>query len=314
MRRFVLTLFGVFLGAVLLAQQTIFDFESLVMPDTGFWNGSDTSVYQGGYGDGNVFFYNSYNAAWDAWSGFAFSNWTDTTTEGFANQWSTYAGQAFSGENFGLAYIPSDWNNNYQLIPVKCEFSSPQYPVSIAVTNTTYTALAIKNGTNFSQPFEDGDYYVVKIYGYYQGEVTDSVVHFLADYRDGNTFVQKDWQVINLTSLGLTDSLKFTVFSTDTGQYGTNTPAYFCFDDFVYSSEEPSVVASANQVRIYPNPAADFIYTTLKANKIEIFDLTGKKVLEGNGSFLDISGLNPGVYSARIINDDKIYNAKFVKN
>jgi hypothetical protein len=45
-------------------------------------------------------------------------------------------------------------------------------------------------------------------------------------------YILKEWEWLDLTSLGLVTSLNFALESSDVGEYGMNTPAYFCIDDF----------------------------------------------------------------------------------
>ncbi|HTM65699.1 MAG TPA: T9SS type A sorting domain-containing protein [Flavipsychrobacter sp.] len=57
------------------------------------------------------------------------------------------------------------------------------------------------------------------------------------------------------------------------------------------------VIESPPTTMFYPNPATGFIETTeAEVQKITVFDLTGKMLLEGSGRRIDISSLNPGVY------------------
>ncbi len=318
MKRFFTFIFVLMWGASLIAQTQTFTLDDLILPDTGYWNGADTTNYNGGFGNQDLFFINHYTESnWGGyWDGFAFSNWTDTTTEGYTNQWSVYAGEAHSGDIFGIGYVPSDLNT-YQLIPITVNFQTPQYPVSIWITNSTYTALAIKNGTSFSEPFSDGDYYYVKILGFKDGNITDSVIHYLADYRNNGHFVQKDWQEVDLTPLGQVDSLKFTVFSTDVGQYGTNTPTYFCFDDLSYSSTEPTIVNTKDiKLTVYPNPATEWIHinSNKKIENSAIYDLNGKLLTSTHKTTINVKNIPAGIYILEVKTDEGVYRAKFVKN
>src|SRR5690554_4768429 len=96
-----------FLASALLAvttlkAQTTVDFEDLSLPaavDT-FYNGSDEA---GGFTSGGVTFGNAYNTEWGSWSGFSYSNITDNTTAGFANQYSAIPGVGVnSSENYAV--------------------------------------------------------------------------------------------------------------------------------------------------------------------------------------------------------------------
>ena len=53
---------------------------------------------------------------------------------------------------------------------------------------------------------------------------------YLADYRDGKTEVLNTWKWFDWTSIANAAYINFELSSTDIGEYGMNTPAYFCMD------------------------------------------------------------------------------------
>jgi len=67
-----------------------------------------------------------------------------------------------------------------------------------------------------------------------------------------------------------------------------------------------------------PNPAQDMVYLTFENElemsevKVEIRDVLGRLIYEGNSKVLDISVLNPGVYTVSIVKNDKIFSQKIV--
>jgi len=52
-----------------------------------------------------------------------------------------------------------------------------------------------------------------------------------------------------------------------------------------------------NSLGMYPNPAATTINIVGNEGTVEIFNMTGAKVLEATGSVIDISGLSAGIYN-----------------
>lgn len=71
-----------------------------------------------------------------------------------------------------------------------------------------------------------------------------------------------------------------------------------------------------NKVKLTPNPTSDIlnIKTDLKINKVEIFDISGRKLnskLEGNK--IDVTGLQSGTYLINIETKDGITTEKFIK-
>jgi hypothetical protein len=61
---------------------------------------------------------------------------------------------------------------------------------------------------------------------------TGKVEFYLADFRNGKSLIVKDWTYVDLSSLKLVDRIKCTLTSSDNGDYGMNTPGYFCIDNF----------------------------------------------------------------------------------
>jgi hypothetical protein len=299
-----------------ISQTQVFTFDNLVLPEIGYWNGSDQSVYNQGYfGDENIHFPNTYIQDWQYWENFAFSNWIDNTTQGYDNQWSNFTGGAASGNIFGLAYIPNDWQNSYQTIPIHIDFSQNVNIESIKITNSTYTALTIINGGGASTPFTTDDYYKIIIYGEINGEYTDSLELMLADFINGNNSVIDEWIEIDLSSIGEISSLYFDVRSSDVGDYGINTPTYFCLDDISYSFPINISETSDNFFTVYPNPASNLISLNENYENIEIIDLNGLivKSVDFQTQNIDISNLISGTYIIRLKNENEIKTSKFIK-
>lgn len=71
---------------------------------------------------------------------------------------------------------------------------------------------------------------------------------------------------------------------------------------------------SKNHINIYPNPVKDILNFD-KNNKLqyEIYDITGKFVLNGNNNNVDVSAIEKGVYILKLIKDDIISTQKFIK-
>ncbi len=204
------------------------DFQSVELESESYWNGSDGS---GGMTIEKATFNNSYNADWGSWSGFAFSNVTDIETPGWANQYSAYIGSG------------ADANNTYAVSFVTGEvasitFSSKVNMVSAKFTNSTYPYLSMLNGDGYAKKFEDGDWFKLTITGYNDAEQVATFDYYLADYRNSETNIIEDWTKVNLDKFEGINKLVFTLSSTDNGDYGMNTPAYFCMDDLVYKFME----------------------------------------------------------------------------
>ncbi|MBI5219991.1 MAG: DUF4465 domain-containing protein [Bacteroidia bacterium] len=214
--------------------QTLSTFENLTLPADSFWNGSD---YSGGFTNGAGYFVNSFTdwgGGITSWAGYAYSNMKDTTTPGYANQYSAFAGSGFGGSsNFAIGYC-------YPTTKIKLnESQRPKVVEGFYVSNTTYAVIAMRDGDAYCKIFggvtgNDPDWFKLSVWGYHNGAPTDTVAFYLADYRFANNdsdYIVKDWRWVDLASLGNIDSIEMVLSSTDNGQYGMNTPAYYCMDN-----------------------------------------------------------------------------------
>lgn len=213
-----------------LAQQVV-DFEDLTLPPESFYNGSNGA---GGFTSRGAYFNNSYNPTFGSWSGWSYSNTTNTTTPGFTNQYSAYTGGGFNGSsNYGVAYTFSPGD---AYIDLPTGFSAQ----SARITNTTYAALSILNGDQFAKKFggasgNDPDFFRLTIRGLDASNATVGTVDFyLADYRfqdNSQDYLVDTWELVDLSSLAGAERLSFAVTSSDIGPFGLNTPAYFALDN-----------------------------------------------------------------------------------
>ena len=242
--------------------QTVADFENIGLSQGEWLDGSDLS---GGWPSGNVFFHNSFDVDYFIWSGWAISATTDTETPGFGNQFSAIAGEGVDGSNtyaVGYAFDPNVLHLTGEAIGAEVE--------GMYVTNSTYAYLSMRDGDYFSKKFggetgEDPDFFLLTIKGYYNGVLTaDSVKLYLADYRSNDSdgdFIRNEWRWVDLKSLGNVDSLWMQLSSTDVGQFGMNTPAFFCIDNLTTSDGTTSVFdVTTRQLDVYPNPASEVIH------------------------------------------------------
>lgn len=131
-------------------------------------------------------------------------------------------------------------------------FDNEYYPQEVAICQNTNTLKALTEGLYPARPFTDKDTLTVIISGIDdQYQETQSVEYHLA--VDG--VFNKAWTKVNLSSIGKTWGLSFRMKSTDTGQYGINTPAYFALDGIKISDSNIATndvvigVNAATQVR-----------------------------------------------------------------
>ena len=94
----------------------------------------------------------------------------------------------------------------------------------------------MKNGDSFAKKFVKGDYFKLIVKGYSKGVEKTRVEVYLADFRSENTnehFIQKNWKKIPTPYFDNIDEVRFNLESSDNGQWGINTPAYFVLDNLV---------------------------------------------------------------------------------
>ena len=214
-------------------------FEDLKLPQESYWNGADGSA---GFASGGVRFKNTYNAEWEFWDGFAYSNITDTHAEGLEGQYNAIPGSGQGrSANYGVAYV--GW-----LEPPTLTLSRPQTLQGFYVTNDNFAYYAMLNGSAPAKKFggETGDapdWFKLTILGKdAAGDATGKVDFYLADFRfadNSQDYIVNSWRFVDLTSLGEVKTLQFALDSSDKETYGINTPGYFCIDTIV---PEPATV------------------------------------------------------------------------
>ncbi len=198
---------------------------------------------------GGVSFGNSYNITYGSWSGFAYSDCTDQTTSGYTNQFSAYTVSASGGSgNYGIAcgsvngLDPTDPAQLAQLPYLTLPFGARIQ--SALVTNTTYAALSMLYGDQFAKQFGTGadpyDWFALTVYGTNANGalLANSVTFYLADYRQLNgtpDYIVSQWTSSDLSSLAGATCLYFNLTSSDVGEFGMNTPAYFAINDIHYA-------------------------------------------------------------------------------
>lgn len=221
-------------GMAQAAAPVVSTFEDLTVPASGhFLPGASTSFVSGAASFNHDFTEFFPGCCWSGWS---YSNQTDNTTPGFENQYSALPGAGAGGSStYAVAYLGAP----------AITFAAPALVNSLAVTNTTYTGLSMKLGDGFAKKFggadgSDPDFLKLTITGLNAaGLVTGSVDTYLADYRFADSaqdHVLDQWRTVDLSSLGVVQSLRFGMASSDVGSFGMNTPAYFAIDNLSVSA------------------------------------------------------------------------------
>ncbi len=285
--------------------QTTSDFEGFTLAPDSFLNGSDGSM---GFSDGNIRLLNDYNSEWDSWSGWAISSFTDTTTPGFTNQYSSISGIGAEGS---AAYAVS-FVSGVSLLHTT-DAAEGGTVEGFYINNATYAYLSMRDGDAFAKKFggEDGndpDFFYLSIKEYGDRNVNnDSLIVYLADYRsDDNTedYIIDEWTYVDLTRFENVDTLSFQLYSSDNGMFGMNTPAYFCIDNFTTTDMKLTAVEDVekSKVTVYPNPTSGLIHCTGTGylSSYALYDIYGNLLetaqIESNDFELDISARPSGNY------------------
>jgi hypothetical protein len=164
--------------------------------------------------------------------GIAISRWNDKETEGYTNQCSVFYGTHNAG-NGGYQNSPtfavSYGNSSVAFVDntKECVFDY------FYVTNSTYAVLSMQNGDDYAKQFGTGDWFKLTVEGFDKnGTSTGKVEFYLADFRTPTSpGLITEWTKVDLSPLGSVTKIKFDLQSTDVGDWGMNTPAYFCFDN-----------------------------------------------------------------------------------
>lgn len=225
---------GSLVGHVGVASAGVVDFEDLPLAPESFYNGADEA---GGFTSGGAFFNNTFTdfgGGFTGWSGWSYSNVTDHTTPGFSNQYSAIPGIGVGGTpNYAVAFAFDPGNATINL-------PASQFADSILITNTTYAYFDMRDGSQFSKVFggptgDDPDFFLLTITGLDSLDAPIGTVDFyLADFRFADNsldYLIDSWTEVDLTGLDGAATLSFGLTSSDVGEFGMNTPAYFAIDN-----------------------------------------------------------------------------------
>lgn len=226
------------------AQALTVDFEDLILdPNSARY---DTPFVSRGTAFSNQ--YTDWGGGWESWTGFAYSNKSDTTTPGYGNQFSAITGSGIGGGGiYGVSYVggPGD-----ATVLLPAGFT----PLGVFVTNTTYAYWSMRTGDLFAKKFggsdgNDADWFKLTAFGYSGAQPTGWAEIYLADYRfadNSQDYILSQWTWFDLSPLGSADRIVFQLESSDVGPWGMNTPAYFALDDLKLASvpvPEPATMA-----------------------------------------------------------------------
>jgi len=290
-------------------QDFYYSFENYTLPTDSFDNGSTGTKF---FKDQGMACPVVWDTAWGGYwaGGWALSNQTDSTREGTDGLYQSITGSAHDGNNYLVGQSGSR---------IKCPGAHIEYVLGyIYVSNSSYTYYSMRDGDAFAKKFggadgNDPDYLILNITGREQGSWHKDTIQFpLADFRfSDNTkdYIVSDWQQVELSRLSSVDTLHFFLTSSDTSEFGINTPSFFVVDDAYGNFNDGLFDLHKPSIKLYPNPAQN----TLIAEGVKqwtIYTIQGKALLEGESENIDIRSLKPGSY---ILRDSEGRSSRFIK-
>lgn len=325
-RKTIFTLFRLVCVLFSHSQINVSTIEDVVLPPDSFY---DASSGGNGFQSGQIFYPTYYDTTYQFWSGgFAASNKTDSVTSGYTNQFSAKTASGYNASsNYALG-------QNYSTLHLTGS-SLGDSVLGFYITNTTYAYNSMRDGDFFAKKFggpsgNDPDWFLISVRAYKGGLISsDSVYFYLADFRftnNANDYILSDWQWVDCHTLGKADSLFFTLFSSDNGSFGMNTPGYFAIDNVTTQTQVLSVASElkSDKIILYPNPALDVLridsHEILSdVSKIFISDMAGKIVHtisehEISSGIFHVDTLTSGLYFLNVIRDGGLQQMRFIKN
>jgi hypothetical protein len=166
------------------AQTTVADFESLTIPESGFFNGEIVASTPSNISDNveqigsrqnfgrsetlqlvnvdGVEFFNGFTPDFGSFNGLAYSRIQNSATPGFGNQYAAFPGGGSNrnggielGGTYGIIFGSANPSPGPNFILPYFDLPSLSVVNSIDITNTTFAALAILNGDGPSRRFGD---------------------------------------------------------------------------------------------------------------------------------------------------------------
>jgi hypothetical protein len=311
--------------------QTNIDFEDFTLSGSEtYFDGSDFSGTSNGngqletiYNSGTLTFNSVYDTTWGAssgyWStGWAFSNVTTDTLQGFAGLFSSYAGGGDVSTNYAIG-------QNNSIITNSSIFSSFE---SIRVTNNNYAASSMLNGDSFAKKFggasgDDQDWFLMEIIGFDELDaVIDTVKFYLADYRfadNSQDYIIKGWKTVDLSAVSNASHLKIELTSSDNSNGYMNTPAFYAVDNVKHSSAVGVFENELNDIVLFPNPSTNVINisNTSSDQELMITNIQGQVIssqrLSEGTTTISVIDLPKGLYQVTILTKEGNVTKKFQK-
>ena len=280
-----------------------------ILADSNFllehWGGFDIYTYWGGFTSGSNGDSLNYGASCPG------VEVPDNSTGWICNQWGVMAGGGIKdtvAPNYvnvkkGFPYLISFGSGQ----EIKLKGNADFVPVGVWICNHPWPYWGNICGDGFARPLDSiGDYFLLKIYS--DADECPIVDTLFWRYSKTKVTNPKNWHYVDLTKLdNVTQTLYFVLESTDTGQYGMNTAAYFCMDKLTVNTniDRKSVAVekkAAKQPKKLVNEFGDFLtVSTHVAGEAVLYNAKGqvalKVALKVGSNRLDTKKLPMGSYT-----------------
>ncbi len=127
-----------------------------------------------------------------------------------------------------------DLDQTYAYIELHSQTQGKLQPVSMQISNSPYSYYAITQGDQFTEKFTKGDYFKVLVHGLDKDKNivnAEPVELYLANWESQELEIVTEWKKMDLSEIPNAKYLVFYLESSDKGQFGMNTPAYFTMKD-----------------------------------------------------------------------------------
>ena len=240
--------------------QNVADFEDLGLAAESFWNGADGS---GSFTSGDFTFINNFTDWGEygtSWDGFAYSTMTAMTYASLDDQYNSCVGH---GANDSKTFAVFFYNSYAKITPAVSRKDGASFePQACLVTNSAYAYTSMKEGDAYAKKFGEDDWFLLTATGYLDDVKVGTAEYYLAQ----NGKIADAWEIFDLSGIGTVDRVEFSLSSSDNGEWGMNTPAYFCLDNF----NEPLTIDNVNLIND-------------KEVSSTTYNLQGQRVAEGQG-------------------------------
>lgn len=171
--------------------------------------------------------------------------------------------------------------------------------ISAYINLNSYAYYSVEQGNGFAHAFADGDKFTLTIHGVSPDNTEKTIEVSLASFTNGDLTINRGWKYVDLSSLGNVNEIYFTLTSTDTGDFGMNTPGYFCLDKLAVGPATAdaaiATVAAGNRPEISYNRASA-VASAPGAEFIAVYDVAGNMIASATDSAISLDSLPAGIY------------------